>query len=70
MAIHAREILEKIRNGTLTEEERILVESWYLQMERGQSLEHPPEAFVDALEEIRASIRTDETAARDRNRQP
>lgn len=70
MAIHAREILEKIRNGTLTEEERILVESWYLQMERGQSLEHPPEAFVDALEEIRAGIRTEEFATRDRNRQP
>jgi ferric-dicitrate binding protein FerR (iron transport regulator) len=69
MAIQAREILEKIRNGTLTEEERILVESWYVQMPRGQTFDEAPEAFVDALEEIRAGIRTEEPGLRQRKLQ-
>ena len=67
MAIQAHEILEKIRNGTLTEEERILVESWYIQMEGRESFELPPEAIVATLEEIRAGIRTEGLVVRNRN---
>jgi transmembrane sensor len=66
MGIQAHEILEKIRNGTLTEEERMLVESWYLQMQAGQTFEHAPEVFQDALEEIRAGIPTEEPISRHR----
>ena len=70
MANHAREILEKIRNGSLSEQERILVESWYLQTQRDQTSDHSPEDFAKTLEEIRERIPVEEHVAKQPNRQP
>lgn len=49
----ARELLRKHREGKLTDEERIIMESWYLQRARSKGLE--PEEVKPHLENFRTS---------------
>lgn len=46
----ARELLKKREAGTLTEEERILLESWYLELARNEGLDADPEEISTHLE--------------------
>jgi len=49
---NAYEILEKIKNGTSTAEERAIVESWYLQMKTDRPLHISDDDFTAALDNI------------------
>jgi len=49
---NAYEILEKIKNGTSTAEERAIVESWYIQMKTDRPLHISDDDFTAALDNI------------------
>jgi len=53
---NAYEILEKIKNGTSTAEERAIVESWYLQMKTEGKLHISEDEFTAALDNIQQRL--------------
>jgi len=53
---NASELLEKIRNGSCTAEEKAIVQSWYLQWKQTAPPELPEEEFLASLENIRAAL--------------
>jgi transmembrane sensor len=59
---NAYQLLEKIKNGTCTPEEKAIVQSWYLQWKQENAVELPEEDLRKILEEIRSTL--PETAPR------
>jgi len=49
---NAYDILEKIKNGTSTEEERAIIESWYLQIKQDIPLQLSEDEYTAALDNI------------------